>query len=117
MAIEFKDHRRQVSEKAAEARLKMEQNAEATKLLDQTASSQEVGDERLDKMVRAIQAKLDKAKPHLNDTAHKGMGAIKEEISRICQLEYMFHKGMITAYEEMQAMPAQILMEEKGSTH
>ncbi len=118
MAVEFEDHRRFTAEKAAEAAKKMQENADKVALMVQAPSTQEVGDERLDKMVRHIQAKIDEHTPQMNDAAHKGMGAIKEEVSRICQLQYMFTKGMITAYEEMQKMPVQILSEERGQpTH
>jgi hypothetical protein len=116
MAVDIKDHRKFVDHRTAE--MKAEAAVREQALLAQAPSTHEVGDERLDKLVRVVQEKLNVTELHLIDTAHKGMGAFKEDIRMICQLEYMFHKGKTAAYQEIQLLPAQIVMEEKGaSTH
>ena len=87
-------------------------------LLEQVASPDaSTGDDRLDKMVRAIQAIIEVLEKQLPEIAAKGMGAVPVDMMKLCQMDYMHTHGKLIALQEIIKLPAQIMMEEKTVLH
>lgn len=114
MSVDVKDHRkflRSVEEKEKEAELEQPKH-----LMEQRTVANETGDPRLDKLMRVVAAQMEAADAHSIKSAMEGMGCLKDEMIRLKQLEVAFTKGRIVAYTEVLSIPAQIIMEERGSS-
>ena len=110
--MEFKDHRRHVAhlqdtDKVAEP---------AKPLLEQVAVESETGHPLLDKLLRAVQAKLEVTDKHATEVALKCVGCVQEDMIRLQQFEYMYNKGKVDAYKEVSLIPAQIILESMSNT-
>ena len=117
MSITANDHRRYADSKLAEeAALAAE--APGAPLMGQAASAEATtGDDRLDKMVRAMQALIDALALKTADIAVKAMGAPTHDMVTMCQREYWYNKGKQDTLLELVKLPAQIIMEEKPVLH
>jgi hypothetical protein len=114
MSVTVNDFRKHREQKDAEETAKAAEKV-VSSLLEQTASPDATtGDDRLDKMVRALQAVIDALTPQLNDIAHKAMAAPNHDMLDMCRREYWFKKGQQVTLQEAIKIPAQIVMEEKG---
>ena len=80
--------------------------------LQQVAASDfEVGDEKLDKLIRIVQSVIDQLNPAIADLQMKGMGCVQDDLFRACQLNYVYAKGKLDAYKDVQTYPKRIMQE------
>lgn len=112
MGVDVKDHRRHLQkvedEKQAEA-------AQPKPLLQQVEIAKETGDPRLDKLMRAVAAEIEKCDAHAVAVALELAACIKDDMIRLKQMEFAYTKGLIQAFKTAIDMPAKILLEERGN--
>lgn len=110
MSVEVRDFR-QFSEKkyAEQAAL----DKEKRELVPQVAAEQ-VGNEDFDKLLRAIQAASEAPELEREEVKKKGMGAVQDEMIRLCQLQYMFICGKLEGFKDVKALINQIELEKKS---
>ena len=72
----------------------------------------EVGDEKLDKLSRMVQAVIEQLNPAIVDLQTKGMGCVQDDLFRACQLNYVYAKGKLDAYKDVQTYPKRIMQEQ-----
>lgn len=109
MSVDIKDHRRYL-----EGKLKEVQDATPV-LLEQTGITNETGEPRLDKMLRAIAVCKERDEKHATDIALKGIGCVQDDMLKLQQFEYFYTKGKVDAFTEVSKVPEAILAEEKLS--
>jgi hypothetical protein len=112
MSVDVKDHR-----KFLEGKLKDADKLQAEKpkpLLEQRAIASETGDPRLDKMLRAVAAMIEKDDAHIMDVSIKGMAQLNPDAMRLAQAEYFYTKGRVDALQAVVKIPEQIILEERG---
>lgn len=115
MSIDIKDHRRYAEGKLAESVRAAEEKLAQKALLPQVDSKDATtGDEHMDKLLRSVQASLDKYEEMAKNIATKGIGCVQEELIRLQQFEYFYTKGKCDALKEVALIPAQIIIEAKG---
>lgn len=107
MSIDVKDHRRYLETKHEHAA-----PDKPAPLLEQVNSDlAATGEPYLDKLIRAIEAKVQTHEEHAQEVAFKCAGCAKVEVTTMLQFEFMYTKGRVDAYKEIAQMPAQILAE------
>ena len=110
MSVDVKDHRKFLEGKLKEAEEKAQNRPP---LLEQVESPLTVGDTNLDKMLRTLQAGVEKHDKHANDIALKGMGCVQDDMIRLQQFEFFYTKGKVDALKEAMLIPEQIMAELK----
>ncbi|MCI0553274.1 MAG: hypothetical protein L0287_20185 [Anaerolineae bacterium] len=111
MSVEVRDFR-QFSEKKQAELAATERNIRE-ELVPQVATEQ-VGNEDFDKLLRAIQAASDVPERECEEVKKKGMGAVQDEMIRLCQLQYMFICGKLEGFKEVKALIHQIVREKSA---
>ena len=111
MSISATDHRRFLEGKLQDS----DKTEKVRPLLAQVAITGETGDQRLDKLMRAVTALKEKDDKHTAQVAEKGIGCVQEEMIRLQQFEFFYTKGRIDFANAVLAMPSQILFEEAGA--
>ena len=112
MSVEVRDFR-QLREKKTEEAIK-----DATKqavLVPQEKIETETGHEDFDKLLRAIAALDAPIAAEQEQVKIKGMGAVQDEMIRLCQLQYMFVCGKREGLKEISKLVDQILVEKKNA--
>ncbi len=113
MSVTVNDHRKYVEGKEVEHAAK-QQEAHAAPLLEQVASAYATtGNDDMDKLVRGIQALIEKIEANKLEIAAKGMGAVPNDMMKLCQMQYMFESGKAAALAEVIKIPAQIVLESR----
>ena len=107
MSVDVKDFRKFTEE--ANARVAVAQPAP---LQQEPATEFEVGDEKLDKLVRIVQSVIEQLNPAIADLQMKGMGCVQDDLFRACQLNYVYAKGKLDAYKDVQTYPKRIMQEQ-----
>ncbi len=109
MSVTVHDHRKYLAEAAAKASA---ENAAVHIPIEQVASPDATtGDDKLDKMVRGIQAIIDALTPQIQDIAIKAMAAPNHDMLDMCRREYWFKFGQRETLKEIIKLPAQIMVE------
>ena len=111
MSVDVNDFRKFTEE--AKARVT---GVQSEPLLSQETvpSEFEVGEEKLDKLSRMIQAVIEQLNPAIADLQTKGMGCVQDDLFRACQLNYVYAKGKLDAYKDVQTYPKRIMQEQSG---
>ena len=81
-------------------------------LQEPIANEFEVGDDKLDKLSRMVQAVIEQLNPAITDLQTKGMGCVQDDLFRACQLNYVYAKGKLDAYKDVQTYPKRIMQEQ-----
>lgn len=110
MSVDVKDHRKFLEGKLKEAE---EKRQAQPPLLEQVESPITIGDVHLDKMLRTLQAGVEKHDKHATEVALKGIGCVQEDMLRLQQFEFFYTKGKIEALKEAMLIPEQIMAELK----
>lgn len=113
MSVDVKDHR-----KFLEGKLKEEEarKAETKALLPQKESElATTGDEKFDKLIRALESMVTDCEKVANDAAVMCAGCVQEDMVRLKQFEFYYNKGHVDAFKKVMSIPAQILAEAKAT--
>jgi len=112
VSIDVKDFRKFREGKLTEEALK----AEPRRLLDQVESeAANTGDAHLDKMIRGMQALIEKYDAHAQAVATKGIGCVQDDMLKLQQFEFFYTKGQSDALKGALLLPEQIIAESKGA--
>lgn len=114
--IDAKDHRRFAEGKLREMEAEKELKAMAKPLLAQEPTAMETGNDQLDKTMRAVEALKKATKEHLEIVKENGMTQVNPDARAIHQAEFFFTKGRLHAFEEVQKIPAEVILESKTFT-
>lgn len=71
------------------------------------------GDDKLDKMIRGLEALIVQAKNICDQAAEQGMSQCSDEVLKKFQLIYAFNRGRIEAWVEASKIPQRIVVEAK----
>lgn len=114
MSIDVKDHRKFLEGKLKESEAK---KIAESQLLPQLHSDglPYTGDEKLDKLIRAVHALLTKHEEGAKQAALIGIGAVQEDMIRLKQFEYFYNKGHEDAFKAVINIPSQIMREAKAA--
>lgn len=116
MGVSVQDHRRYAEGKLAESIKTAEEKVakQNEQLLPQAESEfATTGDDKLDKVVRAVQEVLNTAELHVTQVAHAGISCVNEELLRKHQAEYFFTQGKMATYKEVFEIVARVVTEAK----
>ena len=112
MTVSVNDYRKNREEAFAKAAKEAEVAAHVP--VQQTSSPDaSTGDERLDKLARAIQLLIDALDPVIDHAAKNAMGAPTADMLSMCLREYWYQKGKQDTLKEVIKLPAQIMLESK----
>ncbi|MGH9429087.1 MAG: hypothetical protein ACRD2L_22625, partial [Terriglobia bacterium] len=78
-----------------------------------TSADANTGHEDFDKLIRALAVNIEAMEKMASDAAVKAAGAFQDHLIRVCQFEYMYHKGKADGLKEAANLPLQILNEKK----
>ena len=108
---DFRKHAAAAAEKAAKENTPVHIPIAQVESADATT-----GDEKFDKLIRAIQLIIDALEPQILDIQKKAMGAPTHDMVGMCQREYWYQKGKQDCLKEVIKLPAQIVLESRMIT-
>ena len=113
--ITEKDHQRWAEAMEAAKKRREEKAKEHAPLLEQKASADaSTGDEKFDKLIRALEVRKEGLTGKLTQEAIAGMDCIQDEGIRLHQAIYFYTKGRLDENKEIAMIPAQIMSEYKS---
>jgi hypothetical protein len=113
--ITEKDHQRWAEAMEAAKKRREEKSKEHSPLLEQKESaSATTGDEKFDKLIRALEVRKEGLSAKLTQEAVAGMDCIQDEGIRLHQAIYFYTKGRLDENKEIAELPARILAEAKS---
>ena len=112
--ITEKDHQRWAEAMEAAKKRREEKAKDHAPLLEQKESaSASTGDEKLDKLIRALEVRKEGLTAKMQQEAVAGMDCIQDDGIRLHQAIYFYTKGRLDENKEIAMIPAQIMAEHK----